>query len=315
MQSVCDTRPARLEAAKTNFPSIHTTTDVEDVLSNKTIDAVALATPVSTHFDLALRALQAGKHVFVEKPLAASSEQGEKLIKEANKRNLTLMVDHSFVYTGAVRKIKELIDNNDLGEVYYYDSTRVNLGLFQQDVNVIWDLAVHDFSIMDYVFTDKPIAVSATGHSHVEGQPVNTAHLTLFYEQNFIAFVNVNWLSPAKVRRILIGGSKKMIDYSDLEPNLKVKVYDKGIDIDRTDESKFKSLISYRTGDMSAPKLDETEALKTEIVHFADCIDNHNSPISDGEAGLRVVRILEAATDSLAQNGMPIRLDHKRKIP
>jgi predicted dehydrogenase len=310
--AVSDLRSERLAQAKTRYPAVRTTTDCRDLIADPTIDAIAIATPVSTHFELAMQALQAGKHVLVEKPLAATSGQAIRLIEEADRRNRLLMVDHTFVYTGAVRKIQELVVSNGLGDIYYYDSVRVNLGLFQHDVNVIWDLAVHDVAIMDYVLPSQPCAVSATGMSHVPGEPENIAYLTLFFDGCLIAHIHVNWLAPVKVRRTLIGGSRKMIVYDDLEPSEKVKVYDKGITVNESPESIYRMLIGYRTGDMWAPQLDMTEALRTEALHFIQCVEEGEHPITDGEAGLRVVRILEAATQSMADQGHLMELDTTR---
>jgi predicted dehydrogenase len=288
--------------------------DHHDLINDTAVDAVVIATPVSTHFDLALQALQAGKHVLVEKPLTATSEQGIRLLEEAERRRRMLMVDHTFVYTGAVRKIKELVTANDLGDIYYYDSVRVNLGLFQHDVNVIWDLAVHDLSIMDYVLSLQPDAVSTTGMSHIPGQLENIAYLTLFFADQVIAHIHVNWLAPVKVRRTLIGGSKKMIVYDDLEPSEKIKTYDKGITINGNGDSIYQMLIGYRTGDMWSPRLDLTEALKTEASHFVHCLEQSEHPLTDGQAGLRVVRILEAATQSMAEQGRLVELDQERVL-
>ncbi|BAZ47955.1 oxidoreductase domain protein [Nostoc sp. NIES-4103] len=306
---VSDFKPELLAKAQTRYPTLQVTTDSQDIFKDPKIDAVVIATPVSTHYDLALAALQAGKHVLVEKPMTTSSEQAKRLIEEAEKRNLVLMVDHTFVYTGAVRKMHELITSNRLGDIYYYDSVRVNLGLFQHDVNVIWDLAVHDLSIMNYLLPSQPYAVSATGISHVPGEPENIAYLTLFFESNLIAHIHVNWLAPVKVRRTLIGGSQKMIVYDDLEPSEKVKIYDKGITVNGNSESVYQMLIGYRTGDMWSPQLDMTEALRTEGLHFINCIEQGSRPITDGEAGLRIVRILEAATESMKQRGQLVELN------
>lgn len=306
--AVSDLRPERLALAKSRYPYIETTTAATDVISNPRVDAVVIATPVSTHFELAHQALRAGKHVLVEKPLTATSEEAERLIEEANRRRLILMVDHTFVYTGAVRKIRELVSSGVLGQLYYYDSVRVNLGLFQHDVNVIWDLAVHDFSIMDYVLPQRPVAVSATGMSHIPGQPENIAYITLFFADSLIGHIHVNWLAPAKVRRTLIGGSQKMIVYDDLEPSEKVKVYDKGVTVTDNRESIYQMLVSYRTGDMWAPQVEATEALHSEVQHFTKCIEGHEQPITDGEAGLRVVRLLEAASQSMMGRGRLIEL-------
>jgi predicted dehydrogenase len=307
--SVSDLNPKRLELVRSRYPTIETTTDLSDLLADPRIDAIAIATPISTHFDLALRVLRAGKHVLVEKPLATTSEQALRLLEEATRRNLVLMVDHTFVYTGAVRKIKELVMSQRLGDIYYYDSARINLGLFQHDVNVLWDLAVHDLSIMDYVLSAQPRAVSATGVNHISGEPANIAYLTLFFDGSLIAHIHVNWLSPVKVRRTLIGGNRNMIVYDDLEPSEKVKVYDRGIDVNNHTEKLYDMLIGYRTGDMWSPQLDTTEALRVEANHFIRCIEGSESPITDAQAGLRVVEILEAATQSMARRGRLVELE------
>ncbi|EHC10604.1 Gfo/Idh/MocA family protein [Fischerella thermalis] len=309
VKTVSDFKPELLAKVQARYPNIQVTTDCQDIFNDPKIDAVAIATPVSTHFDLALAALQAGKHLLVEKPMTVSSEQAMRLIQEAEKRNLVLMVDHTFVYTGAVRKMRDLVVTNVIGDIYYYDSVRVNLGLFQHDVNVIWDLAVHDLSIMDYILPSQPYAVSATGMSHVPGEPENIAYLTLFFEGNLIAHIHVNWLAPVKVRRTLIGGSQRMIVYDDLEPSEKVKIYDKGITVNGNTESLYQMLIGYRAGDMWAPHLEVTEALRTEGLHFIKCIQTGDRPITDGQAGLRVVRILEAATESMKKQGQLVELN------
>jgi len=307
--AVSDLDEQRLRLVKARYPGIAITTDHETLLSNRDIDAIVIATPVASHYAIALQALSSKKHVFIEKPLTQTAAQGERLIEEADKHNLTLHVDHTFVYTGAVRKIRALVSDGEVGELYYYDSVRVSLGLFRPDVNVIWDLAVHDLSIMDYVFPLSPIAVSATGVSHVPGEPANIAYLTLFFENNAIAHLHVNWLAPVKVRRTLIGGSKKMIIYDDVEPSEKVKVYDKGITVNGSKESMYDVMIGYRTGDMWAPQLEVTEALLAEAQHFVRCITRGERSITDGRAGLRVVRILEAATQSMNTRGRPIGLN------
>ncbi len=306
---VCDQRPGRLEHAGARFPGVRTTTNVDELIADSAVDAVAIATPVSTHFEFAMRALSAGKHVLVEKPLASTADEGRRMIDEAERRGLVLMVDHTFVYTGAVRKIREVVAAGDLGDIYYYDSVRVNLGLFQHDVSVIWDLAVHDLSILDYVLPARPHAVSATGMSHVARGPENIAYLTLFFSGALIAHIHVNWLAPVKVRRTLIGGSRKMIVYDDLEPSEKVKIYDRGISVgDQGVEGVYKMLVSYRIGDMWAPQLDLTEALQIETAHFIGCIEGRERPTTDGHAGLRVVEIMEAATRSMGEQGRPVDL-------
>ena len=309
--AVSDMRQDRLDQMSSRYPSVLATTDFEDLLNDPSIDAIAIATPVSTHYELALKALQSGKHVFVEKPMASSADQALRLLEEAERRGLTLMVDHTFVYTGAVRKIKEVVDSNRLGDIYYYDSTRINLGLFQKDVDVIWDLAVHDLAIMNYILPQTPCAVAATGITHVAGGVENLAYITMFFEGNLIAHLNVNWLSPVKMRRTLIGGSRQMIVYDDMEPSEKVKIYDKGITVNGTPDSLYKALIGYRSGDMCAPQLDVCEALKVELHHFATCIRSGAKPITGAQAGLDVVRILESASLSMKQRGRLVELAPK----
>jgi predicted dehydrogenase len=306
--AVCDLRPERLATVKSRYPSIKKLTDWHELLDDPNIDAVAIATPVSSHFELGMAALGADKHVLVEKPLAANSEQALQLIDEAACRKRVLMVDHTFVYTGAVRKIRDLIASNALGEIYYYDAVRVNLGLFQHDVNVIWDLAIHDLSIMDYVLPSRALAVSATGISNIPGQPENVAYITLFFASPQIAHVHVNWLTPVKVRHTLIGGSEKMILYDDLEPSEKVKIYDRGVTVSQSPEAVYEMLVSYRSGDMWAPRLEATEALLTEVLHFIDCIENGTRPETDGQAGLRLIQIVEAAERSLRARGKLIEI-------
>ena len=306
VMAVSDLHSERLSKVKMRFPNVHATLSHTDLLRDSRIDAVAIATPVSTHFDLAMQALRAGKHVLLEKPMTATVEEGERLLTEAVREKRILMVDHTFVYTHAVRKIKELVERNDLGQLFYYDSVRVNLGLFQHDVNVLWDLAVHDLSIMDYVLGVTPSAVAATGVAHIPGKPEDVAYLTCFFQNNLIAHFHVNWLAPVKIRRTLIGGDQKMIVYDDLEPSEKVKIYDKGITLNNQPEGIYKLLVGYRSGDMCAPHLDNTEALYTEVRHFLDCIANQRQPLTDGHVGLRIVRILEAATRSMMLRGQPV---------
>ena len=315
--AVSDMRADRLAAVRSRFPAIRTFADANELIADRRIDAVVIVTPVSTHYDLAMQALAAGKHVLVEKPLASSTEQAARLVEEADRRGLVLSVDHTFVYTGAVRKMKELVASHTLGDIYYYDSVRVNLGLFQHDVNVIWDLAVHDLAIMDHVLPWQPVAVSATGMSHLDGEPENIAFLTLFFQNRLIAHLHVNWLAPVKVRRTLVGGSRKMIVYDDLEPSEKIKVYDKGVTVSgqngqgkgNGNGQRYRMLIDYRAGDMCAPQLDITEALSTEAKHFIQCVEASQPTLTDGQAGLRVVRVLEAATQSIAMRGRIVELD------
>jgi predicted dehydrogenase len=306
--SVCDVNGDMLCRAVKAYPHITTTSDPVDICAAAGgIDAVAIVTPVFTHFDIAKMALENGKHVFVEKPFTFSSSQGEQLIEIAEKRNLKIMVDHTFLFTGSVRKMKQIIDDDMLGDLYYFDSTRVNLGLFQHDVNVIWDLAPHDLSIMNYLIKEQPVAVSATGVAHFDNNLEDLAYMTLYFPGNIIAHISVNWLSPVKVRRTLIGGHKKMLMWNDLNEEQKIVVYDKGVEVTNR-ESIYDLLVSYRSGDMWAPKVDKTEALRLEAEHFVRCINHDETPISDGRAGLQVVRILEAANKSLAKRGEVIEL-------
>jgi predicted dehydrogenase len=307
--AICDRDATKLAVSKRLHPDVVITAEFTDVLNDGRIDAIAIATPVSTHYELALAALRAGKHVLVEKPLAQTSEQVHRLIEEAERRRLILMVDHTFLYTPAVQKIRDLTIEGALGDIYYYNGIRASLGLFQSDVNVIWDLAVHDISIIQYILNEAPVAVSATGTSHVAGTPENMAHLTLFFQNNCIAHVSVNWLSPVKVRQTFIGGSRKMIVYDDVEATDKIKVYDKGITVNGSAEAAYQLKIGYRAGDMWAPHLSAKEALQTEIEHFIDCVCTGACPISNGITGFQVVRILEAASRSIQAQGNPIRLD------
>ena len=299
--AVCDTTPEAQRRAKHAYPSVHVTSEATEVLHSPDIDAVAIVTPVWTHFELAKAALENGKHVFLEKPLTSNAMQAEILIELAERNNLKIMVDHTFLFTGAVKKIRQLIDQGDLGDLYYYDSTRVNLGLFQHDINVIWDLAPHDLSIMDFLIRKEPEAVVATGQAHLNDH-ADVAFITIYFPNNTIAHINVNWLSPVKVRTTLIGGEKKMLVWNDLEADEKVKVYDKGVNM-TSREGVYKLLVSYRSGDMWAPKIEQTEALKVELEYFLACIETNQTPFNDGIAGLRVIKLLEAATESLKLKG------------
>jgi predicted dehydrogenase len=314
--SVCDLQIDRLKTMQLRYPTVEITDDYQTLLTDPRIDAIAIATPVMSHFRLAMQAMMAGKHVFVEKPMAASSEEATRMVEEALRRNLVLAVDHTFIHTGAVRKMRELVEGG-LGDLYYYDSVRVNLGLFQHDVSVVWDLAVHDLAIMDYILRERPVAVSASGMSHVPGEPENIAYLTLYFPSRMIAHIHVNWLAPVKIRRTLVGGDKKMIVYDDLEPSEKIKVYDSGITLngnpDTNGQKVLQMLVGYRTGDMWAPKLDMAEALGAELRQFVECIAQSKVPTADGSAGLRVVRILEAATQSIANRGRIIELEEMRQ--
>src|SRR5277367_3640394 len=291
--AICDKTPKSLQLARQAYPEIRAVDDCNDILTATDIDAIAVVTPVWTHYELAKVALENGKHVFVEKPFTCTTAQAEELIELAERKKLKIMVDHTFLFTGAVKRIKQFIDNGTLGDLYYYDSTRVNLGLFQHDVNVLWDLAPHDLSIMDYLIKEKPEAVVATGERHLNGV-ADIAYLTIFYPNKLIGHLNVNWLSPVKLRMTLIGGEKKMLVWNDLEADEKLKVYDKGVEL-KTGEELYQTLVSYRTGDMWAPKVEQIEALKAEASYFVDCILNDKKPFNDGVAGLHVVRMLEAA--------------------
>jgi predicted dehydrogenase len=306
--AVSDLRPERLAAARSRLPGFLVTADHREVIDHPAVQAVAVATPVSTHFEIAMQALERGKHVLAAKPLAATGEEPFRLVQEAQRRRLVLLVDHTFLYTGAVRRIRDLVRSGELGEVRYYDAVRVNLGLFQHDVNVIWDLAVHDLSILDYVLPLRPRAISAMGTSHVPGEPQNIAYVTLLYDSSFIAHCNVSWVAPVKVRRTLIGGSRRMILYDDLEPDEKVKVYDSGIVATPGSTDAYRMMIDYRVGDMWAPKVARTEALQEEVDEFLRCIATGATPESSGEMGVRLVTLLEAATRSLARRGEVIEL-------
>jgi predicted dehydrogenase len=303
---VCDKSPAALARVRKAYPSIPTVSDPLELLHSPDIDAVAVVTPVWTHYELAKMALENGKHVFIEKPFTSNSAQAEELIELAARKNLTIMVDHTFLFTGAVRKIRELTESGTLGDLYYYDSLRVNLGLFQHDVSVIWDLAPHDLSIMDHIIKGEPEAIVATGEKHLNGVE-DVAFMTIYFPRNVIAHINVNWLSPVKIRTTLIGGQKKMVVWNDLVADEKVRVYDKGVQM-TSGEGIRDILVSYRTGDMWAPQLEQLEALHLELEYFIDCIMNNKVPFNDGHAGLRVVRMLEAAERSIQKRGELVRL-------
>ena len=303
---VCDLSTAARERAQKSFPHVEVTSDPVALLSSTEIDAIAVVTPVWTHYELAKAALENGKHVFVEKPFTSNSAQAEELIALAEKKNLKIMVDHTFLFTGAVRKIRQLLDENALGKLYYYDSTRVNLGLFQHDVNVIWDLAPHDLSIMDHVIQQRPEAIVATGQSHLNGHE-DVAFITLYFPDKVIAHINVNWLSPVKVRTTLIGGESKMLVWNDQSADEQVKVYDRGVSVSSR-EGVYKLLVNYRSGDMWAPRLERAEALTHELTYFVECITKDQTPMNDGRAGLRVVKMLEASTESIHKKGALVYL-------
>ena len=303
---VCDKSPAALARAQKAYPNIETVSDPLEILRSPDIDAVAVITPVWAHYELAKMALENGKHLFIEKPFTSNSAQAEELIDLAARKKLTIMVDHTFLFTGAVRKIRELTESGALGDLYYYDSLRVNLGLFQHDVSVVWDLAPHDLSIMDHIIKAEPEAIVATGEKHLNGVE-DVAFMTIYFPRNVIAHINVNWLSPVKIRTTLIGGQKKMVVWNDLVADEKVRVYDRGVQIS-SGEGIRDLLVSYRSGDMWAPQLEQVEALQAEMGYFADCILNNKVPFNDGHAGLRVVRMLEAAEQSIRRKGELVRL-------
>jgi predicted dehydrogenase len=296
---------ARKRAQRT-YPKISVTEDAMEVISNVNIDAIAVISPVWTHYELTKLALMNGKHVFVEKPFTSNTAQGEELINLAQQKNLKIMVDHTFLFTGAVQKIRQMVDEDALGKLYYYDSTRVNLGLFQHDVNVLWDLAPHDLSIMDYVIKAGPEAVVATGQKHMSPHE-DVAFMTLYFPENIIAHINVNWLSPVKVRTTLIGGEKRMLMWNDLDADEKIKVYDKGVEV-TSNEGVYNLLMHYRSGDMWSPHLEQVEALHSELTYFIDCVSSGQEAFNDGCAGLRVVKMLEAASQSLSKKGSAVYL-------
>lgn len=304
---VCDKNPNSHAQLKKTHPAIPFTTDAMEIVKSSSIDVVAVVTPVWTHFELAKAALENGKHIFIEKPFTCSVVQAEELIELADRKNLRIMVDHTFLFTGAVKKIRQLIDEGTLGDLYYYDSLRVNLGLFQHDVSVIWDLAPHDLSIMDHVIKEMPEAVVATGERHLNGVE-DIAFITVYFPKKIIAHINVNWLSPVKVRTTLIGGEKKMLVWNDLEVDEKIKIYDKGVSMSANPSNLRQLLVSYRSGDMLAPQVEQVEALRAETAYFLKCIEENKSPFNDGVNGLRVVRLLEAAEKSIRKRGEVVAL-------
>ncbi len=303
-----DLRQERLDYIAALYPTIKSSTDYREIIKDPSIDAVAICTPVFTHYEIAHAALQAGKHILIEKPMTSTSAEAQKLLELAEKKKLKILVDHTFLFTGAVRKIKEIVNSGELGDIYYFDSVRVNLGLFQHDINVVWDLAPHDISIMDHVINRKAVSITATGADHLGNGLEDVAYVNVFYPDNIIAHIHVNWLSPVKIRQTQISGTKKMIVWDDNSPSEKIKVYDKGIEVIQTTDQIYNTLIQYRTGDMYCPKIPQTEALAFEMDHFADCIEKNARPISDGYAGLRVVQILESSEKSIKSRGKEIKL-------
>ncbi|HZP07534.1 MAG TPA: Gfo/Idh/MocA family oxidoreductase [Terracidiphilus sp.] len=304
--AIADFSPAARARAQKAYPSVTVTADASEVIKSPDTDAIAVISPVWTHYELTKEALENGKHVFVEKPFTSTAAQAEELVNLAAQKNLLIMVDHTFLFTGAVKRIAQLVDEGALGNLYYYDSTRVNLGLFQHDINVLWDLAPHDLSIMDHLIKASPEAVVATGQGHLNGLE-DVAFMTIYFPGKVIAHINVNWLSPVKVRTTLIGGEKRMLVWNDLEADEKLKIYDKGVQI-TNQEGVYKLLVNYRSGDMWSPQLEQIEALQHELSYFVDCVTTGKQPFNDGIAGLRVVKMLEAASESLKQRGALVRL-------
>jgi predicted dehydrogenase len=307
VRMVADGRPERLNLLAKTFPSIQGVRDAEDIIGSKDVDAVVIATPVHTHFELAKRSLLQGKHVLIEKPMTSSVKEADELIELAGRKGLTLMADHTFLYTGAVQKMKEIIQTEVIGTPLYFDSSRINLGLFQPDINVLWDLAPHDISILTYLITETPESINATGISHTGNKIENIAYLTVNYNSNFIAHFVCSWSSPVKVRQTLIGGDKKMILYNDLEPSEKVRVYDTGYN-HKTEEDRTRIMVDYRTGDVYIPKLSSREALAGVADDFVQSVIHKRDPMSNATLGKSVVRILEASQESIKNNGKEIRI-------
>jgi len=312
VKTCADLSQDRLNHMKTLYPSINTTTDFRTVITDPGIDAVVIATPVSSHFPISKEALNNGKHVFVEKPLAGSVGEGVELIKLAKEKGRTLMVGHTFVYTAAVNKIKDLIRSGELGDIYYISTSRVNLGLFQEDINVIWDLAPHDVSILNYILDSRPVAVSTVGHSYIRPDIQDVAFITLRYPDSILANIQVSWLNPNKIRKTTVVGSKKMLVYDDVSSLEKIRIYDKGVTVQPHYDTFGEFQLSYRYGDISIPKLDDAEPLKIECQHFIDCIRDTVMPRSGGIHGLEVLLSLEAADSSMGSNGAEMEIDYPR---
>lgn len=302
----CDVNENRLKWIKEKFPNVILSNETENFVKKSYADCIAIALPVGMHFKYAKMALESGKHIWVEKPFTATSIEAEELIELAEKKNLRIFVDHTFIYTGAVQKIKEIIDSGSLGKILYFDSVRVNLGLFQNDVNVIWDLAPHDLSIMNFVLNKKIIAVSANGIANYYNHE-NLAHISVYFENNCFAHFHVNWTSPVKIRRMILGGDKKMLVFDDMENFEKIKIYDSGVEI-QDKESIYNALVQYRIGDMYSPKVDQTEALALGAKEFIAAINENRKPLTSGEDGLKVVKILEAADFSIKNKGKLVEI-------
>jgi predicted dehydrogenase len=304
---LADLSENQLAKAKGQYLSLSVSHDWQETIASPDVEAVAIATPIGQHFPVAKAALEAGKHVLLAKPMAASSAQAQELAALAEKHQRVLMLDHTYVYTPAVQRIREYIDSGELGAIRYYDSMRVNLGLFQPDASVIWDLAIHDLAIIDYLFEEKPTALSCTSAGHIAGSHENIGFLTLFFPSGMIAHVNVNWLSPVKIRRVLIGGTERMLTFDDMEPSEKIRLYDSGVTVFQKPDAVMQTF-NYRMGDVLIPALNNAEALRTELLHFLDCIKNGTAPMTPASSGVRLTRLLEAAEDSARRHGAQVEL-------
>ncbi len=305
LRAIVDLNPKRLEHVGKQYPHVRKIDDYREVLADPEIEAVVVATPVSTHFPLGRAILESGKHLFIEKPMCASADECRRLIELADKRDLQIMVGHTFLFTPAVRKIQELMRTGDLGEIYYVNIARVNLGLFQPDINVVWDLAPHDIAMLNHLFASTPSVVSATGRSYVRAGNEDVAFLTLEYPGNQIAHIHVSWLDPNKIRQATFVGSRKMLVYDDVSSLEKIRVYDKGVDVLPHYDSFGEFQLSYRYGDIIIPRIDQIEPLKIEAAHFVACLQGKEKPLSDGATGLRVVEVLEKACQSIKDDGRP----------
>jgi predicted dehydrogenase len=308
LRAICDSEPARLAPLQRRYPAVAAYSRFDDLLADPSVDAVAVCTPVGSHFGLASAALATGKHVLVEKPLTDSAETAKLLVEQARSKGLVLQVDHTYVYSAAVQKIRSVIDAGELGDLLYIDSVRINLGIFQSDINVVWDLAPHDVSIITYLIDRVPEWVSAIGSTHY-GSLENQAYVAIKYSSSLIAHLHVNWLAPVKLRSTVIGGSKKMIVYDDLEPSEKLRIYEKGVTLNSNLSERARALVDYRVGDMFAPYIDKFEPLERVCRGFVDCIEQGGVPITDGQAGLDVVRVLDAAQESIRKDGERIPIE------
>ena len=304
----------RLNHMKQLYPGLRTTTNFREVVNDPEIDAVAIATPVSSHYGIACEALDAGKHVFVEKPLAQSLDEGWKLLELAQKKDRTLMVGHTFVFTAAVNKIKDVILSGELGDIYYISSSRVNLGIFQDDINVVWDLAPHDISIMNYILNSRPVSIAAMGQSYIRPGIEDVAFLLLKYPQSTLANIHVSWLNPNKIRSTTVVGSKKMLVYDDVSSLEKIRIYDKGVTVTPHYDTFGEFQLSYRYGDISIPRLDDAEPLKIECQHFMDCIEKGATPRSGGTHGFEVLLALDAANRSMRGCGAEVTIDYPASL-